>query len=130
MVVFQGKSRRKPTGGRRLHHHKKRKFLLGRESADTRIGERRLRKIRARGASRKLRLLMTDTANLVENPGEKGKPVRILTVKENPASRDFTRRNVITKGAIIDTEAGPARVTSRPGQDGLVNAVKIREDQG
>ena len=89
-----------------------------------------MRKIRARGASRKLRLLMTDTANLVENPGEKGKPVRILTVKENPASRDFTRRNVITKGAIIDTEAGPARVTSRPGQDGVVNAVKIREDQG
>jgi small subunit ribosomal protein S8e len=130
MVVFQGKSRRKPTGGRRLPHHKKRKFLLGRVSADTRIGERRLRKIRARGASRKLRLLMTDTANLVENPGEKGKPVRILTVKENPASRDFTRRNVITKGAIIDTEAGPARVTSRPGQDGVVNAVKIREDQG
>jgi small subunit ribosomal protein S8e len=130
MVVFQGKSRRKSTGGRRLHHHKKRKFLLGRESADTRIGERRLRKIRARGASRKLRLLMADTANLVENPGEKGKTVKILAVKENPASRDFTRRNVITKGAVIDTEAGPARVTSRPGQDGVVNAVKIQEDRG
>ncbi len=129
MVVFQGKSRRKPTGGRRLHHHKKRKFLIGRVPADTRIGEERLRKIRARGAARKLRLFMADTANLVENAGEGGKPAKILAVRENPASRDFTRRNVITKGAIIDTEAGPARVTSRPGQDGVVNAVKIQEEK-
>jgi small subunit ribosomal protein S8e len=128
MVVFQGKSRRKSTGGRRLPHSKKRKSLLGRVSADTRIGERRLRKIRARGKGRKLRLLMAETANLVENPGEKGRPVKVVAVRENPASRDFTRRNVITKGAIIDTEAGPARVTSRPGQDGVVNAVTIRED--
>ncbi len=128
-MIFQGKSRRKSTGGRLKPHHKKRKFLLGRVSAETRIGEKRLRRIRTKGGGAKLRLLATEMANLVESPGEKGRLVKILGVRENPASRDFTRRNVLTKGAIIETEAGLAKVTSRPGQDGVVNAVKIEEKQ-
>jgi small subunit ribosomal protein S8e len=35
------------------------------------------------------------------------------------------RRNIVTKGAIIETDAGQARVVSRPGQDGQVNAVLL-----
>jgi small subunit ribosomal protein S8e len=31
----------------------------------------------------------------------------------------------VTKGAIIQTEIGKARVTSRPGQSGAINAVLI-----
>lgn len=126
MVIFQGKSRRKATGGRRRLHRKKRKSLLGRVSAETRIGQPRLRKIRTDGGGTKLRLLTTESANLIEGSGEM-KVVKILSVRENPASRDFTRRNVVTKGAIIETESGLARVTSRPGQDGVVNAVRIPE---
>ncbi len=127
MTVYQGKSGKKMTGGRIRPHHKKRKYELGRVSAETRMGQRRLRKIRTMGGNLKLRLLATDTANLIETPGGRGRRVKILTVKNNPASRDFTRRNIITKGAVIETEAGLARVTSRPGQDGVVNAVKIEE---
>jgi len=40
---------------------------------------------------------------------------------------DFVRRKIITKGAIIKTELGLAKVTSRPSQDGVVNAVLIEE---
>jgi len=35
------------------------------------------------------------------------------------------RRNIITKGAVIKTEKGPARVTSRPGQHGIINAILL-----
>jgi small subunit ribosomal protein S8e len=129
MVIFQGKSRRKSTGGRLKPHHKKRKVLLGRVAAETRIGKRRVRRTKTKGGGEKLRLLMSETVNLVESPGEKARVVKILGVSENPASRDFTRRNVITKGAIIETEAGLARVTSRPGQDSVINAVKIEEEK-
>lgn len=128
-VIYQGKSRRKSTGGRLKPHHKKRKFEMGRVPAETRVGKRRLRKIETKGGSIKIRLLASDSVNLVESSGEKGRQVKILSVKENPASRDFTRRNVITRGAIIETEDGLARVTSRPGQDGVVNAIKIVEKE-
>ena len=35
------------------------------------------------------------------------------------------RRNILTKGAIIETDAGKAKITNRPGQEGTVNAVLV-----
>ncbi len=128
MAIYQGRSRRKPTGGRLVPHRKKRRFELGRTAAETRIGERRLRKIRVRGGNVKLRLLASDMANVADPSGGTAKLVKILAVRNNPASRDFTRRNILTKGALIETEIGLARVTSRPGQDGVVNAVRVEEE--
>jgi small subunit ribosomal protein S8e len=55
------------------------------------------------------------------------KKVAISNVIGNDANKHYIRRNIITKGAIIETELGKAKVTSRPGQDGVVNAVLIKE---
>ena len=49
----------------------------------------------------------------------------IEQVTENPSNPNYARRNIITKGAVIETSEGSARVTSRPGQDGQVNAVLV-----
>ena len=54
---------------------------------------------------------------------EGAKKAKIISVAENKASRHFLRRNIITKGAVIETELGKAKVTSRPGQHGVINAV-------
>ncbi|MEJ2243385.1 MAG: hypothetical protein P8X87_02435 [Candidatus Bathyarchaeota archaeon] len=51
--------------------------------------------------------------------------VKIDRVIKNPANVDYDRRGVITKGTMIATSLGTARVTSRPGQDGKVNAVLV-----
>jgi SSU ribosomal protein S8E len=48
-------------------------------------------------------------------------------VLETPANREYARRGIIVKGAIIQTEMGKAVVTSRPGQDGAVNALLLKE---
>jgi small subunit ribosomal protein S8e len=53
--------------------------------------------------------------------------VALKTEKENPANRNFARMNILTKGAIVDTEVGSIRITSRPGQHGLVNAVLLEK---
>ncbi|MBI5061691.1 MAG: 30S ribosomal protein S8e [Candidatus Aenigmarchaeota archaeon] len=53
------------------------------------------------------------------------KKVKILNVLESPADRHFARENIITKGSLIETELGKVRVNSRPGQDGVVNAVLV-----
>ncbi len=42
---------------------------------------------------------------------------------KNGANVDYNRRGVITKGAEIETALGMAKVTSRPGSDGVINAV-------
>ena len=65
-------------------------------------------------------------ANVIDPDTKTAKKARILRVLSNPASRDLERRGVITRGALIETELGRARVTSRPGQDGVINAVLIK----
>ena len=49
----------------------------------------------------------------------------IVNVVENPANPHLVRRNIITKGCVVETKLGKAKVTSRPGQEGSVNGVLI-----
>ncbi len=67
-------------------------------------------------------VVFSDVAN-VSDPAGRASKSKILRVKKSPANRDYERRGVITKGAVIETEAGEAVVTSRPTDDGVVNAV-------
>jgi len=75
-----------------------------------------------------MRLLSTNQANVSDLSTGKTQKAEILRVIRNPANVDYNRRGVITKGTIIETPLGTARVTSRPGQDGLVNAVLTPEE--
>jgi small subunit ribosomal protein S8e len=122
---FQGKSIRKYTGGRIIRARSKRRFELGGEKANTHIGETIRKKQRMLGGTEKVRLLR-DSFAIVIDPGTKtAKKVKIETVSGNPANIHYIRRNIVTKGAIIKTEIGMARVTNRPGQEGSINAVLI-----
>jgi small subunit ribosomal protein S8e len=48
-------------------------------------------------------------------------------VVENPANPHYVRRNILTKGAIVETEFGKARIISRPGQHGVINGVLVKK---
>ena len=119
---WQGKSRRKSTGGRLHLHRKKRGHEAGRPAAETTIGKTRRKKIRTRGNNSKVRLLRCEFANVADTKSGTTRTAKIITVKENRADSFYARRNIATKGAVIATEIGDAVVTSRPGQDGIVNA--------
>ncbi|AEN05585.1 30S ribosomal protein S8e [Halolamina sp.] len=121
----QGRSRRKRTGGRRVRLHKKKRHQLGNEPTETTVGEPRFRVVDARGNQRKFRALSTNVAQVAD--GDETVAAEIEDVSENPANVNYVRRNIITKGAVIETSAGTARVTSRPGQTGQVSAVAIDE---
>lgn len=121
------RSKKKPTGGKLRKVRKKRRDDRGHKFLETRIEKRKTKFSKTRGGGSKVKLLSADHANL-SIPGEnKIKRVKITSVKENPANPHYIRRNILTKGAIIETESGLARVTSRPGQSGVVNAVLIEE---
>ncbi len=126
MAIFKGraKTKRSGSGAKYVDYRKKKLRDLGRLPADTGIGAKRLRKI-SKGNNLKLRLLSVDEANLFNQKTKKFSKAKILTVIDNPANKHYVRRNIITKGAIINTDKGKAKVVSRPGQDGVVTAVLI-----
>lgn len=80
-----------------------------------------------RGGSEKVVLLFTDKANMINQQTKKAEVVKIKAVLETPSNRFLARRNILTKGAVIDTEKGRARVTNRPSQEGAVNAVLLND---
>ena len=126
MARSQLRSLRKPTGGRyKQKGRKKKAYELGRDPAFTHIEKRRAKIVRTKGNHSKVSLLAADTANLLDPKTKKYEQVKIKNVIENPANRHFIRRNIMNKGTVIETEKGKAKITSRPGQDGTVNAVLI-----
>ncbi|MEM2943378.1 MAG: 30S ribosomal protein S8e [Methanomassiliicoccales archaeon] len=126
MALWQGKSRRKPTGGLLRPFRKKRRFEIGTEVQPAHLGDEKLQKIRTMGGNWKIRMLSAQFANVVDPATRKTSRVKIVTVKENPANPNYVQRNIINKGAVIQTEMGLAKVTSRPGRDGTVNAILIK----
>jgi small subunit ribosomal protein S8e len=120
---YQGSSRKTKTGGTVRPHSKKRKAELGRDPTETQVGAVSLRTVDSQGNTRKVRALATDVANVTD--GGETRHATIEDVVENEANPNYARRNIITKGAVIETDAGRARVTSRPGQTGQVNAVSV-----
>ncbi len=119
MVFWHLRSRKKKTGGIAKKNRKKKKFERGGYFISTKIGKNKVRVNRVRGGNTKLKLLTTEFVNV------EGKKYKILQVLENKANFWFAREKTITKGAIIEIEKGKVRVTSRPGQDGLVNGVFV-----
>lgn len=129
MAIWQGRPKRKHSGGRMRLARKKRKFEIGREKQFTRLGERKIKMYRTKGANNKARLLLADSINVVDPKTKAVKRVKILTVKSNPSNPNFVQRNIITKGATVMTELGEAVITSRCGQDGVVNARLTQQEQ-
>ena len=127
MAQWMGKSRRKITGGLRRPNRKKRRSEIGREKLFTSVGEQKAFKIRTRGGNSKMRLVHASKVNATDPSTGKVQSTQITTVLENSANRNYVQRNFLNKGAIVQTELGAARVTSRPGQDGVVNVVLLEK---
>jgi len=125
MVVIHSRPKRKHTGGRYKKYGKKKLHEMGSLPTNTKLEERRFKKVNGVGSTEKFKLLGGDEANLYDPKTKKYSKVKIKTAIENPANRHFVRRNILTKGAIVETEKGKARITSRPGQDGIINAVLV-----
>jgi small subunit ribosomal protein S8e len=126
MVLIQYRSKRKVTGGRYKAYRGKRLFEIARNPSLTKLGETKLTKIGTIGGGQKNRLYRAEFANVVDSKTNKPAKSKIKRILESPANRHYVRRNIMTKGTIIETELGKAKVTSRPGQDGTINAVLVQ----
>jgi small subunit ribosomal protein S8e len=117
---------RKLTGGRKVAMRGRRKFEIDRYPNEAVVGSNQIVSRRIRGNNNKIAFKTAEFANVIDQENKKVTKSKILRVTKNPANRDYERRGVVSKGAIIESESGTARVISRPGQDGVVNAILIK----
>lgn len=129
MSEWNVKSKRKASGGlyRAVNRSDKRKSRAGgfptHPKWDAAFKEEERAEDRILGGGSKTRVKKVTHANVAV----KGKvqKVKIENVTGNAADKQLVRQNVLTKGSVVKTELGSAKVTSRPGQDGTVNAVLL-----
>ena len=115
---------RKITGGKYHASRKSKKHELAGIPRIVKLRARKIKTLRARGGNEKNVLLSIDIANVMDKNG-KAKKTKITNVVETKANRFLARQNILIKGAVIDTELGKARITNRPSQEGMVNAMLI-----
>ena len=124
MSVWHGTLRkRKLTGGKKRAYRSKKKYEAGGYAAETTLGEPRRKTTRGFGGNTKVKVLGDKFASVTDPKTGTTQKTQITRVVRNGANVDYNRRGVITKGAEIETTLGAAKVTSRPGNDGVINAV-------
>lgn len=127
MAVWHGERGKKLTGGKINIARKKRKYELGSMPLHTKLEKDKKKFFRVKGGKVKVKSLSAEFANVFDPKTNTTKKVKILHVLENPANPHLVRRGVITKGSVVKTEIGNARIISRPSQHGIVNALLIEE---
>ncbi|MBT4920596.1 MAG: 30S ribosomal protein S8e [Euryarchaeota archaeon] len=125
MAQWHGISRRKPSGGRKVQARGKRSTEISTEKQMALIGEPKRMIYRRTGGNTLVRVLAANKVS-INNP-KTGKTTlgTIENVVENESDPNYVRRNVLVKGAIIETDKGRVRITSRPGKDGVINGVLV-----
>ena len=116
----------KITGGRRHPLRIRRKYETDRYPNEPNIGAQITITRRVRGNNNKTALKSIDFVNLATGEA-KVKKTKILKVLDNTTNNDYKRRGIITKGAILETQEGKCKVVSKPGQNGIVNAILLKE---
>ena len=116
----------KITGGRRVPLRIRRKYETDRYPNEPINGAQVTVTRRVRGSNKKTALKSIDFVNLATGDA-KVKKSKIIKVLENTTNNDYKRRGIITKGAILETAEGKCKVISKPGQNGIVNAVLLKE---
>lgn len=125
MTFWQGRSTRKMSGGKYRQARKKRRYELGSDPVLTKLGPMRKKFERTYGGNFKIKILSADTVNVYDKETKTMKKAKIITVKENQSDPHYVQRNIINKGAVVLTDAGLVKITSRPGQDGVLNGILI-----
>lgn len=115
---------KKKTGGKYIKNRKKKSREIAGQRTITKIGERKQGIKKTKGGKRKKFLLKEKSINVQAN-GKISK-VEIKNVLETPSNRFLARQNILTKGAIVETDLGKVKITNRPSQEGIVNGILVK----
>ncbi len=126
MALTSHRSKRKITGGRYQKSRKKRVFELRSPAILTKLAEKKTKTVRGIGGNIKQKILSTNIIHVFDPKTKKYSHETIKTIVENAANRHFVRRNIMTKGALVETAKGKVKITSRPGQVGVLQGIFVK----
>ncbi|KAJ9064353.1 ribosomal protein S8A [Entomophthora muscae] len=101
--------KRSASGAKRAQYRKKRKFELGRQSANTKLGPKRIHTVRTRGGNTKHRAMRLETGTYSWGSESISRKVRIVAVVYNASNNELVRTNTLVKSAIVQVDAAPFR---------------------
>ncbi|MFA5382332.1 MAG: 30S ribosomal protein S8e [Candidatus Micrarchaeia archaeon] len=133
MEQYHGRSKKtnKGTGARIKKKSDKKLSKIGGPAINTRVAankeQEELKITRTRGGNEKIKPRKGFYINVAVKEGGKNiiKKAEIKSVAQSPENRHHSRMNIIAKGSVLDTSIGKVKVTSRPGQDGVINGVLL-----
>ncbi|ESW98222.1 hypothetical protein KL930_003886 [Ogataea haglerorum] len=106
-ISRDSRHKRAATGAKRAQFRKKRKFELGRQGANTKIGTKRIHAVRTRGGNVKYRALRIETGNFSWASEGISRKTRVSGVVYHPSNNELVRTNTLTKSAIVQIDATP-----------------------
>lgn len=118
---------RKYTGGRLNPARSRKKYEIDRYPNEPILGQGNIITRRVRGKNYKIAIKSIDYINVNDNENKKTIKTKIIKTLKNPANKDYERRGVLSKGAIVETELGHVKIVSRPGQVGTMNGIIVKE---
>ena len=108
-------------------HQKKRKFEMGRQPANTKLGAKRVRPVRGRGGNYKYRALRIDAGNFAWGSEAITRKTRVLDVVYNATNNELVRTKTIVKNCIVAIDANPFRQWYLKRNDVELNKKKIKK---
>merc|ERR1719224_92967 len=99
-ISRDSRHKRRQTGGRRKVHQKKKKYEMGRQPSNTKLGTKRIHLIRCRGGNIKRRGIRLDHGN-------RSFSSRIIDVVFNSSNNELVRTKTLVKNCIVQIDATP-----------------------
>ena len=106
-ISRDSRHKRRLTGGRMPVHKKKRLYESGRPQASTKLGEKRVRRLRVRGGNYKFRALRINEGNFNWASEGVAKKAKVLDVVYNSSNNELVRTKTLVKNCIIQIDATP-----------------------
>ncbi|KAJ1651532.1 ribosomal protein S8A [Dispira simplex] len=108
-ISRDSRHKRSHTGAKRAFYRKKRKFELGRQPANTKLGAKRIHSVRCRGGNTKYRAMRLEAGNYSWGSESVTRKTRIVSVVYNASNNELVRTNTLVKGAIVQIDGTPFR---------------------
>jgi len=106
-ISRSSKLKRRKTGGRMPIHQKKRVYNSGRQSANTKLGEKKVVVIRCRGGNVKRRALRTNEGNFSWVSEKVSRKAKIVEVIYNATNNELVRTQRVVKGCVVSIDPTP-----------------------
>merc|ERR1712228_6590 len=106
-ISRDSRHKRRLTWGKRKIHQKKRKYEMGRQPSNTKLGTKRIHLIRCRGGNIKRRGIRLDHGNFSWGSENRSFSSRIIDVVYNASNNELVRTKTLVKNCIVQIDATP-----------------------